>query len=115
MGVGSKGLSEARSHRWNSKRGSATAVKPAAAGTFSVVRIGRFFVLVRVQMQAHNRSMKTVRQQSSLIGCVLLLVFATSAFAESTVTRISRSSRRADRKMCFALIGSGIPQPCDRF
>ena len=61
--------------------------------------------------------MKTVRQSGSLIGCVLLLVFASSAFAETSgITRVYKASgKRVDRKMCYALIGSGIPQPCDRF
>jgi hypothetical protein len=58
--------------------------------------------------------MKTVRQRSWLVGCVLL-AFAVSAFAETGTSRVSRTSgRAADRKICYALIGSGIPQPCDR-
>jgi hypothetical protein len=59
--------------------------------------------------------MKTVRQRSLLVGCVLL-AFGASAYAETAVSQITReSAKRADHKICYAVIGSSIPQPCDRF
>jgi hypothetical protein len=76
-----------------------------------MVRIGRFFVLVLRQMSEHNCVMKTVRQRSLLIGCVLL-AFGASAFAETGTAKAT--GRRSD-KQCLAVIGSAIPQPCERF
>ena len=54
--------------------------------------------------------MKTVRFAS----VALLLVFGASAFAETSVAQ-NKPARKADRKLCYAIVGSGIPQPCDRF
>jgi hypothetical protein len=80
-----------------------------------VVRIGRFFVLVLRQMSEHNDVMKTVRQRSLLVGCVLL-AFGVSAFAETGGSQIVRESgRKSDMKICYTVIGSSIPQPCERF
>ena len=56
--------------------------------------------------------MKTVRG-SWLIGCVLV-AFSASAFAETAVTQ-TRSDRNSDRRVCYTIIGSSIPQPCERF
>ena len=56
--------------------------------------------------------MKTVRQ-SVVAGCVLLAL-AGSVFAD-TVVPATKVIRRERSKMCYALVGSGIPQPCDRF
>lgn len=60
--------------------------------------------------------MKTVRQRSLVLGCVLLAM-AGSAFADTSAGQVNKSSviRRERSKLCYALIGSGIPQPCDRF
>jgi len=49
----------------------------------------------------------------TLIGC-LLLAFSVSAFAETGVVQ-RQSAKRSDQKVCFAVIGSSIPQPCERF
>jgi hypothetical protein len=57
--------------------------------------------------------MKTVRQRSLLVGCVLL-AFGVSAYAETGVSQ-RESGRRSDQKICYTVIGSSIPQPCDRF
>ena len=48
-----------------------------------------------------------------VVGCVLLAM-AGSVFAD-TVMPATKVIRRERSKMCYALIGSGIPQPCDRF
>jgi hypothetical protein len=77
-------------------------------------RLGRLFVLVLRQISEHNWVMKTVRQRSVLVGCVLL-AFGVSAFAETGVSQVSREGRRSDQKICYTVIGSSIPQPCDRF
>jgi hypothetical protein len=61
-------------------------------------------------MSAKYVDMKTVR----LTSIALLLVFGASAFAETSVVQ-KTSGRRADRKLCYTIVGSGIPQPCDRF
>ena len=80
-----------------------------------MVRLGRLLVLVQTHRWSHNNVMKTVRQCSLLVGCVLLALGAT-AFAGTDGSQIVReSSRRADHKICYTILGSGIPQPCDRF
>lgn len=57
--------------------------------------------------------MKTVRQRSLLVGCVLL-AFGVSAYAETSASQ-SNESRRGDRRTCLAVVGSSIPEPCERF
>jgi hypothetical protein len=49
----------------------------------------------------------------TLIGC-LLLAFSVSAIAETGVVQ-RQSAKRTDQKVCFTVIGSSIPQPCERF
>jgi len=49
--------------------------------------------------------------KSALVGCVLL-AFGVSAYAE---TGIVRSTKRIDQRICYTVIGSSIPQPCERF
>ena len=79
-----------------------------------MVRLGRFFVLVQIHSSAQNIVMKTVRL-SWLVGCVLVALGVT-AFAGTDGSQITReSTRRADHKTCYAILGSSIPQPCDRF
>ena len=57
--------------------------------------------------------MKTVRR-SWLVGCVLV-AFSASVYAESTASQVVDRPMRSDRKICYTVIGSSIPQPCERF
>jgi hypothetical protein len=41
------------------------------------------------------------------------MVFGATAFAETGVTQ--KESRKTESRMCLAVIGSSIPQPCERF
>ncbi|MEY2537221.1 MAG: hypothetical protein QOG67_961 [Verrucomicrobiota bacterium] len=56
------------------------------------------------------------------IGCasaLITLAFCASVNAEvgtsSSQAKKVQSAKKAEHKACYVLIGSGIPQPCDRF
>ena len=56
------------------------------------------------------------------IGCasaVITLAFCASANAEvgssASQAKKVQSARKTEHKACYAIVGSGIPQPCDRF
>lgn len=54
----------------------------------------------------------------TVMSIAILIAFSVSGFAGTGMSASQSkmtSAKKADRKMCYTLIGSGIPQPCDRF
>jgi hypothetical protein len=55
-----------------------------------------------------------MKTRSLVVGCVLL-AFASSAFAGSSSSQSNTGIIKRGGRMCLTIVGSSIPQPCDRF